>query len=132
MIFFHRTTPEAAYSILGGGFVDQAGDYGWGISVTGVWLSDVPVGSQEGASEGALLLVDLNATEDEVAEYEIVPERREGTYRDWLMPAAFINAKANTRYATEDEEDIGQTERLERGLRILAQLPSGGDGQGSK
>ena len=130
MIFFHRTTPEAAESILGGGFVDQTGDYGWNIAITGIWLSDVPVDRQEGASEGALLLVDLNATEHELAEFEVVPEQQQGTYREWVMPAAFINARANMRYATVGEEDVGQAERMERGLRILAELPGGGGGQG--
>lgn len=128
MVFFHRTDQTSAERILAGGFLDRTGTYAFGTLLTGVWLSDVPVDSNDGASAGALLLVEFDVPADKLAEFESVEEGGEDrTYREWLMPAAFVNANAKLRYATEDEEEAGHDEREARGLRILANLPNESD-----
>ena len=48
-IFFHRTTEAAARTILADGFQDGTGLYLTAMWHSGVWLSDVPLDSNEGA-----------------------------------------------------------------------------------
>ena len=126
MRFFHRTRQESAERILADGFMDHTDTYGCDSYLTGVWLSDVPLDCNDGTSGQALLLVDFDAAEDDLAEFEVLGDRRD--YREWVIPAAFINAKAKVRYATEDEEEAGDVERMARGQRILEELPPDAEG----
>jgi len=59
MIFYHRTTTQAAQQILKDGFRDATGAYLTTSEWTGVWLSDVPLDVNEGAVGDCLLRVDL-------------------------------------------------------------------------
>ena len=50
MIVYHRTTQEAASSILADGFRDGEGTYLTSEIHRGVWVSDSPLDANEGAS----------------------------------------------------------------------------------
>lgn len=54
-VLYHRT--PAASEILARGFRDAEGTYMLGIVLRGVWLSDVPLDSNEGAKGSELLEV---------------------------------------------------------------------------
>lgn len=92
LVLWHRTAAGA--QILAGGFRDNTGFIIAGLAeeFSGVFVSNVPLDSNEGASGDDLLRVVLRATEEEIDQYEIKDEM--GTYREWLMPADFINSNA--------------------------------------
>ena len=92
-IFYHRTTDECAGLILRDGFRDGTGTYMTDQLHTGVWLSNVPLDGNEGASGDVLLQVEL-PSEEMVAEYEWIQDIG---YREWLVPAALINEEGTRR-----------------------------------
>jgi hypothetical protein len=65
----------------------------------GVWVSNVPLDSNEGAEGDVLLLIRLDPSEVELADFEWVEEGK--TYREWLVPAAVLN-----RYGAVSEADL--------------------------
>jgi hypothetical protein len=99
--FFHRTTADVAAAIIARGFRDGRGRYLTDREWTGVWLSDRPLNEHPDAD--TLLEVRLALTEGEVADYEWVEDDK--GYREWLVPAALINAHATIRIVPPDEED---------------------------
>lgn len=100
MRLFHSTTAVAAASILTVGFRDTTFTYLTGRLWTGVWLSDRPLDGNEGAAIGALLAVDLDLADDELAEFEWVEDGK--PYREWLVPAEVINRRAAISLADEE------------------------------
>ena len=105
MTFYHRTQSEKAAKIIAEGFRDGDGDYMVeGHSFTGVWLSNVPLDSNEGADGDVLLLVTLNLNESELADYEWVEDDK--PYREWLIPAALVNAHGQVVIAPDDHSLI--------------------------
>ena len=108
MRLYHATTPEAAEKIVADGFRDSSGFYMIARETSGVWLSDVPLDDNEGASGDTLLFVDLALSEEEIAKYEWIEEWK--TYREWQIPADLVNENASIRIATEEEADE-ETER---------------------
>ena len=69
----------------------------------GVWLSLVPLGSSEGAGvadadEHVLLAVE-GLQEEGVRDFELVEDGK--PYREWCVPAALLNACAQTRLLDE-------------------------------
>ncbi len=91
-ILFHSTSRENAASILREGFRDSTDTFMTSHAYTGVWLSNVPLDENEGASSEALLRVSLNLSEDDLAQYEWVEECK--GYREWLIPASVIAVHA--------------------------------------
>jgi hypothetical protein len=89
MIFYHRTTAANAMSILSDGFRDATGNYLTDRESSGVWLSDVPLGVNEGCTGDTLLRVTLNLSESKAADWEWVEEGK--PYREWQIPADIIN-----------------------------------------
>jgi hypothetical protein len=90
MILFHRTTEEAAASILRNGFKDATGRYGTTQDWTGVWVSNIPLRAGLGGAEGnAFLRIALRAHAAKLSEFEWV-EKGKG-YREWLIPAVLLN-----------------------------------------
>jgi hypothetical protein len=102
MILWHRTTTAAAEDVLRDGFRDGWGGYMTDDEREGVWLSDRPLDANEGACGDALLRVDLTCTEAEIADYEWIENDK--TYREWLVPASFVNVHAKVSLA-EPEAD---------------------------
>jgi hypothetical protein len=89
-----------AESILRDGFRDTHGCYLTDREFSGVWFSDRPLDSNEGAWGNALLRVEIACTESEISEFEWIEEGK--AYREWLIPAAFVNPLADVSL-TEDE-----------------------------
>jgi len=70
---------------------------------SGVWLSNVPLDANESVFGDTLLLVELDLSELEMSQYEWV--EKEKPYREWLVPAALLNAKARIRILKGDVSD---------------------------
>ena len=102
VILYHRTTKDAAHSIRENGFRDATGAYLTKHTYTGVWFADVPLDENEGADGSVLLEVDLNVTDKEVSEYEWVEQGK--PYREWLIPAEFVNARGQVRVVDVEPE----------------------------
>ena len=101
MNLYHRTTKASADAILRDGFKDGTGHYLTDELHSGVWLSNEPLDCNEGATGDVLLEVIMS--EVDVAAYEWVEEGK--PYREWLIPAAIVNAKA-TIHVVDDENEI--------------------------
>ena len=104
---FHRTSIAEARSILKDGFADAEWDFGLRdahtgepASAVGVWLSDRPLGEQEGLTGDALLEVTLELSEDELKPYEL--EGMLWNARFWVAPAPLINTHGKARIAGVD------------------------------
>ncbi len=100
LTLFHRTEAENAESILRSGFEDGHGKYLTANEYSGVWLSDIPLDANEGAFGDTLLGVDLDLSEKELGQYEWIEEGK--GFREFLIPAALINEKANVRVVEEE------------------------------
>ncbi len=103
MLLFHRTTIGDARTIVKKGFDDAKWRFldleetgaGREVKVVGVWLSDRPLGEDEGPGGDALLEVDLEVSESALEPFEI-----EGIFWDahlWVVPAKLVNANAQIR-----------------------------------
>jgi hypothetical protein len=86
MILYHRTSAASAETILSEGFRDGVGTYLTNREWTGVWLSDVPLDTNEGAEGDTYLQVEL--PESDISDFEWIEEGK--GYREWLIPARMI------------------------------------------
>ena len=91
---YHRTNAAAA-AILAYGFSDDLDVSVADRGLPGFWVSDKPHAPREDLpDEGTLLAVDFEGDLDELQDNEwAVPE----PYREWLLPAAFLNARCHVR-----------------------------------
>jgi hypothetical protein len=105
MRLFHRT--DAADAILAGGFRDGEGSYMLvGLTLRGVFLSNVPVDVNEGAKGDELLEVLLPDGTD-LSEYELIEEGK--PWREWCVPAALLNRMARAAVVPDDQDaEIGE------------------------
>ena len=85
MKLYHRTYHHQA--IMERGFRDGQGNYMTGDTHRGVWVSDRPLDSNEGAHGDVILTIE--APESEIAPFEWVEEGK--TYREFLVPADILN-----------------------------------------
>ena len=113
MRLYHRTTTEAAKSVLATGFRDGTDTYMTRREYSGVWLSDVPLDENEGAFGDVVLLVDIPLTDGELAAYEWVEEQK--PYREFLVPALVANRAGLTVLSDEEVEDASVRWLQERG-----------------
>lgn len=97
MQLFHCTSTRAASAIQADGFRDTEGSYGLAtLTLRGVFVSDVPLDSNDfGGDDDVLLAIELDLTDDESADYELVEDMK--PYREWCIPAAVLNARGRTR-----------------------------------
>ena len=119
---FHRTEAEFATGILKEGFREDINNGAKSLFPTmqahrGVYLSDIPVNCQDGAKGDVLLEVLFDMSEIEMSHrFEFIPEpvdQDDGTtpvpmfapYREFLVPAAFVNAHSKIRLVAEDDAD---------------------------
>ena len=84
--FYHVTGSETAAAILRDGFRDGQGYYGTEAIHSGVWLSKLPLDTNEGADGDTTLRVEITFS---IADYEWVEEGK--PYREWLVPAVVLN-----------------------------------------
>ena len=100
MRLFHTT--DAADAILRDGFRDSTGSYLFvGITLTGVFLADVPVDVNEGARGNEVLEVILD--EGLLTDHELV--QAGAPYREWCVPAALIARCGSVRRLAPGEVD---------------------------
>lgn len=107
LVLWHRT--PAATQILRGGFRDGGTDGGFilagtSLAIEGVFVSNRPLDSNEGAKGRELLRILLSLTEEAIADFEVVDESGESTYREWCIPAALLNANGRVELSTADAE----------------------------
>lgn len=100
--FFHRTTEAAATAIIRNGFKDARGKYMTATDHQGVWLSDTPLDSNEGAEGDVLIAVDIDPAIVEKHEWIEVGK----PYREYLVPAKWLKSHASIRRATMEEEEL--------------------------
>lgn len=100
MRFFHRTTPSAAQAVLRDGFRDAVGHYAT-FQLTGVFISAEPLTVNEGAKGEELLALDTDDDLEQITEFEIVEEEK--PYREWCVPATWINRRCRVSLIDEDE-----------------------------
>jgi hypothetical protein len=82
--------PASALSILKHGFIDGQGSYGTDREFSGVWVSDRPLDSNDGAWGEALLRIELPCHDAELTDLEWIEEGK--GHREWPIPAAYLNA----------------------------------------
>jgi len=85
MKVYHRT--RAAASIVRNGFKDGEGSYMTSQDHRGVWISDEPLGANEGAFGELVFVVEI--PEAVVAGFEWAEEGK--GYREFLIPAEILN-----------------------------------------
>jgi hypothetical protein len=101
LIFYHRT--NQAEAILQSGFRDFEGSYGLeGMTLQGIWLSDMPIDCNEGAKGDELLEVSLAEDCCDLDYYELIMEGRR--YREWCLPAEILNRYGKVRLLSDEEE----------------------------
>lgn len=99
---YHGTTAQSAKAILEGGFRD-----GTAFGFAGVWLSDIPLDSNDVGRIDRETLLAVVLDDADLAAYEVIEEggqRRH--YREWFVPAELINAKGKVRLVAP-EENLG-------------------------
>ena len=106
MIYYHRTA--AAADTVTHGFCDASASYGLvGITRTGVFISDQPLGTEDEADGDQLLMVSLPQHVD-LRDYEIAQDST--SYREWCVPAELLNRWAHVKPVSDADNDIWQTE----------------------
>jgi hypothetical protein len=86
------------------GFRDSTGYYLTATKHTGVWVSNEPLSSNEGANGDTLLEVTLSAPKlmSTLKNYEWIESGK--PYREWLIPAKVLEALITAIKATRDDE----------------------------
>jgi hypothetical protein len=98
---YHVTGEETARKILADGFLDGDPPPGFDVGeatyslLRGVWLSNRPLESSEGVQGKTVLIVQFRIGVRRFSRFEVIEEGK--TYREWVMPAAFIARHAATR-----------------------------------
>ena len=93
MRVFHTTTDAAAAAIERDGFRDGVGSYLTVNEYRGVWLGDLPMDPNEGASGDVLFVLDI--PEQVLKPFEWIEEGK--PYREFLVPADTVNEYPRTR-----------------------------------
>lgn len=119
---FHRTA--YAEAILRDGFRDGHGTYLTGEAQSGVFVSDSPVGEDEGAKGEQLLVMDIS--EGLLAPYEFIDlSGMCDLFREWCVPAEVLNGtqvRLLLGSSVEDAESAGRQEMLRRSQAHQVQL----------
>jgi hypothetical protein len=99
MNLFHLTSRSAALSIENDGFRDVRGKYPDLLGMEqGVWVSDRPLDSNEfGTVIDDSAILEIEVDESQVHDYECIDDGI--PYREWLVPAAILNAGRARRIA---------------------------------
>ena len=122
MRLYHRTSRSAAHAIIAQGFRDA-----WGYYLTdrlwyGVWLSEVPHDTDEGAGGDVLLTVTIYLHDDDLAEYAWVEFNK--PHRKFLLPADLINRWAKVQVVEDEQAKLSdRTGRPAEARRGVAAAP---------
>ena len=98
---YHSTSEGAALEIEAKGFVES---HFAGIA-SGVFLADRPITAADGAASAFDVVFAVNVPNAfALDEYELVEEGRPAdAYREWLIPAAIVNAWPRQRHVEDDD-----------------------------
>ena len=72
------------------------------LDIYGVWLSNRPLDSNEGAKGDVLLEVQMDLQETDLADFELIEDGK--PYREWCLPAELVNRVAVVRAASESQD----------------------------
>lgn len=86
MKLYHTTSSERADTIKANGFRDGSPFY-----IRGVFLSDSPLGPNDGLAFDASHVFVIEVPEQVIEPYELVEEGQGKGYREWCVPAEFVN-----------------------------------------
>lgn len=87
MLLYHSTTPDDAAAIQQHGFTDPLD--------VGVRFSSVPLVPDDDPEACAILAVELAGQDpDSLARFEWADPDHRAPYREWLIPAPFVNERA--------------------------------------
>jgi len=100
MRFYHRTSKKNAAAILHGGFRDRTATYLTNTKLIGVWVSDRIVDPDQPHLDTVLEIL-IDCDEEAVKDYEC-KEEPPNFYREWLIPASFLNTKAKVTIFGKD------------------------------
>jgi hypothetical protein len=107
LTLFHRTTIADARNIVRAGFEDSKWKFenddptlGDVRKALGVWLSDRPLGPDEGPPGDAVLEVTLDTSEQALELFQIEGVLWEA--RLWIVPAELVNARSKVRILNVD------------------------------
>jgi hypothetical protein len=103
-----------AHEIVRKGFDDLDWDFGLSDArtgeetvVTGVWLSDRPLSQRDGIDGDALLRIEVDALEDELAPFAL--EGLLWNAKLWVVPSEWVNARGTVRFAEVDPRSSGRS-----------------------
>ncbi|HEY2781086.1 MAG TPA: hypothetical protein VGI90_09920 [Steroidobacteraceae bacterium] len=113
MIVYHVTHPSAADAIDTEGFRDGSGTYMTSTQLSGVFVSDVPLVIESGLEDPVVFAIDL--AEIHLVGCGLLEEGK--NYREWIVPAARINAAGRRR--VEWPECLDDIEALRARNRAL-------------
>lgn len=107
MILYHRTSVGEARAIMKRGFADTDWDFGVvdarsgeDVTVSGVWLSDRPLGRDDGVAGDALLEVTLDLEPEDLERFEL--EGLMWNARLWVASADLVNRNGRARITRVD------------------------------
>ena len=109
---YHVTTAERAAEIVRSGFRDWRGTYGTAQEHVGVWFSDTPLEVNDGVTGDTVLEVMLGVSESAIADFEWVEEGK--GYREWLIPADFVNRYGTLRGAERPPPSVSRRHHLKK------------------
>jgi hypothetical protein len=114
---YHRTSVRSAQAILEGGFRDSRHHFGFKsedgtkVEVEGVWLSNVPLDGNDFGDADRHTLLAVTLDDQDLIDCEVVEEGDVRRYREWLVPAAVINARGKVRLVLPAEEEAASARR---------------------
>jgi hypothetical protein len=108
LTIYHVTSAERAAAIQRDGLIDAEDYYGLTRPQRGVWVSDEPLGPNEGVLEQDTFAAEVDA---QILEpYEVI-EALKG-YREWCVPADVLNQLDWRSMGTRDDLEWGQVEEV--------------------
>lgn len=116
-LLYHRTLVSLARGILKEGFGDEKWGFGdeehsgRALTAVGVWLTDRPVDPDDGPPGAAVLEVQLNMDDEELATFEIHGVLDEA--RLFVIPAKLVNPRASIRISAVDARSSWFHEQVE-------------------
>jgi len=118
MILYHRSTISGAREIIKHGFQDEKWSFalrdaltGDTLKANGVWLTDRPLGLEEGPPGDAILEVRVDFSEEALQAFELL-----GVFEDarlWVVPTEIISPHSTVRILAVDPGVSGQFEAID-------------------
>lgn len=113
MVLYHRSTIAGARKIIKHGFEDEKWGFGLHDALTGesiqawgVWLTDRPLGIDEGPPGDAMLEVKVDFSEEALQAFELL-----GVFVDarlWVVPTEIVSPHSQVRILAVDPGVSGQ------------------------